>query len=138
MNSSEDTTLAARGRGLVSTSISIAIPSGTYARVAARSGLAVKHGIDTGAGVIDSDYRGEVKVLLFNHSDVDFPSKYQMLVVFCWMFPNRFIVKKGDRIAQLIIETIVTPEVSVVEELSETARGAAGFGSTGGFGSSKP
>lgn len=74
-SSAEDFTLSARGRGLVATDISIAIPENTYARVAARSGLAVKHGIDTGAGVIDSDYRGHVKVLLFNHSDVDFESK---------------------------------------------------------------
>ena len=82
-------------------------------RIAPRSGLAVKHFIDTGAGVIDSDYRGEVKVLLFNHSEVDFD------------------IKEGDRIAQLVIERIYTPEVVVVEELEKSVRGVGGFGSTG-------
>lgn len=58
------------------TGLSLAIPAGTYARVAPRSGLAVKHFIDTGAGVVDEDYRGEVGVVLFNHSDVDFPGQH--------------------------------------------------------------
>lgn len=70
--SSEDTVIPARGRGVVKTGLSIAIPHGTYARVAPRSGLAVKNFIDTGAGVVDEDYRGEVGVVLFNHSDADF------------------------------------------------------------------
>lgn len=82
-------------------------------RIAPRSGLAVKHFIDTGAGVIDSDYRGQVKVLLFNHSEEDFE------------------INEGDRIAQLVIERIYTPQVVVVEELEESVRGAGGFGSTG-------
>jgi dUTP pyrophosphatase len=60
----------------VRTGLSLAIPAGTYARVAPRSGLAVKHFIDTGAGVVDEDYRGEVGVVLFNHSDVDFPGQH--------------------------------------------------------------
>jgi deoxyuridine 5'-triphosphate nucleotidohydrolase len=72
--------------------------------------------IDTGAGVIDADYRGQVKVLLFNHSDADFP------------------VSEGDRVAQLVLERIYTPEVLEVAELEESVRGAGGFGSTGGFG----
>jgi hypothetical protein len=63
----------ARGRAVVKTDLSIAIPPSTYARVAPRSGLAVKHFIDTGAGVVDEDYRGNIGVVLFNHSDVDFP-----------------------------------------------------------------
>jgi dUTP pyrophosphatase len=88
----------------------------TDGRVAPRSGLAAKHSIDTGAGVIDADYRGEVKVILFNFSDKDFP------------------IQQGDRIAQLIIERIYTPEIIVVEKLDESVRGAGGFGSTGGFG----
>jgi len=88
----------------------------TDGRVAPRSGLAAKHSIDTGAGVIDADYRGEVKVILFNLSD------------------NDFAIKEGDRIAQLIIERIYTPDVVVVEKLEESVRGAGGFGSTGGFG----
>lgn len=82
--------------------------------VAPRSGLAWKHSIDVGAGVIDADYRGPVGVILFNHSDTDFE------------------VKVGDRVAQLIIEKIVTPNVvTEVEDLDETVRGEGGFGSTG-------
>lgn len=69
--------------------------------------------MDVGAGVIDADYRGPVGVILFNHSDVDFE------------------VKRGDRIAQLIIEKIVTPDVLEVESLDSTVRGEGGFGSTG-------
>lgn len=80
---------------------------------APRSGLALKHAIDVGAGVIDADYRGPVGVILFNHFDVDFE------------------VKVGDRIAQLILEKIVTPAVLEVEDLDSTTRGEGGFGSTG-------
>ena len=97
----------------MSTDLSIATPAGTYGRIAPRSGLAAKHFIDTGAGVIDADYRGEVKVLLFNHSEKDFE------------------IKVGDRIAQLVLERIYTPEVMEVENLEESVRGAGGFGSTG-------
>lgn len=85
----------------------------TDGRIAPRSGLAAKHMIDTGAGVIDADYRGQVKVLLFNHGE------------------NDFDVKEGDRIAQLVLERIYTPEVLEVQELEESVRGAGGFGSTG-------
>jgi dUTP pyrophosphatase len=109
-------TIPARGRALVPTDISISVPVGTYGRVAPRSGLANKHGIDTMAGVIDADYRGPVGVILANLSDVDFE------------------VKVGDRIAQLIVEKIVMPDVVVVQKLEESVRGAGGFGSTGGFG----
>ncbi|KAI5798459.1 deoxyuridine 5'-triphosphate nucleotidohydrolase [Pyronema domesticum] len=110
---SKATTIVARGKGLVDTDIAMAVPAGTYGRIAPRSGLAAKNFIDVGAGVIDADYRGQVKVLLFNHSDVDFE------------------VKEGDRVAQLILERIYTPDVVVVEELEESVRGAGGFGSTG-------
>ncbi|KAL4979466.1 DUTPase Dut [Aspergillus desertorum] len=105
--------IPAKGKGLVDTGLAVAVPEGTYGRVAPRSGLASKHFIDVGAGVIDADYRGEVKVLLFNFSDVD------------------FTIKEGDRVAQLVLERIYTPEVAVVEELAESVRGAGGFGSTG-------
>ncbi|VDC06160.1 unnamed protein product [Peniophora sp. CBMAI 1063] len=114
--SAEEKTIPARGKALVDTQISIAVPAGTYGRVAPRSGLASKFMIDTGAGVIDADYRGVVFVLLFNLSDQD------------------FTVKEGDRIAQLIIEKIQTPEVLEVQDLDATLRGAGGFGSTGGHG----
>ncbi|EPS28080.1 Deoxyuridine 5'-triphosphate nucleotidohydrolase [Penicillium oxalicum] len=113
MYAAKETVVPAKGKALVDTGIAMAVPEGTYGRVAPRSGLASKHFIDTGAGVIDADYRGEVKVLLFNHSDVDFP------------------VKEGDRVAQLVLEKIYTPEVAVVEELEASVRGAGGFGSTG-------
>jgi len=75
--------------------------------------LAWKNSIDVGAGVIDVDYRGSVGVILFNHSDVDFNITY------------------GDRIAQLILQKIYTPEVEEVQELDDTERAAGGFGSTG-------
>lgn len=81
--------------------------------IAPRSGLAWKYSIDVGAGVIDADYRGPVGVVLFNHSEVDFE------------------VKAGDRIAQLIVQKIVTPEVEQVDDLDSTVRGSGGFGSTG-------
>ncbi|KAJ6687263.1 DEOXYURIDINE 5'-TRIPHOSPHATE NUCLEOTIDOHYDROLASE-LIKE [Salix purpurea] len=103
----------ARGKALVPTDLSIAIPEGTYARIAPRSGLAWKHSIDVGAGVIDADYRGPVGVILFNHSDLDFE------------------VKVGDRIAQLILQKIETGNAVKVEDLDATVRGAGGFGSTG-------
>ena len=71
-HSAYEYTIPAHGKECIKTDLSIAIPPGTYGRVAPRSGLAAKHFIDTGAGVIDEDYRGNVMVLLFNHSDVDF------------------------------------------------------------------
>jgi dUTP pyrophosphatase len=111
--SAEQSVVPARGKALVKTDISIAIPEGTYARIAPRSGLAWKHSIDTGAGVVDYDYRGAVGVILFNFSDKDFE------------------VKKGDRVAQMILERIATPPIMEVDELSDTKRGAGGFGSTG-------
>lgn len=113
--SSESSSVPAHGQALVSTDISIIVPLGTYGRVAPRSGLAVKHGISTGAGVIDADYRGEVKVVLFNHSDKDFK------------------IEKGDRIAQLVLEKIVSADIQEIslEELDTTERGVGGFGSTG-------
>jgi len=106
-------TIKAKNKALVSTSLAIAVPPGTYGRVAPRSGLASKHFLDTGAGVIDADYRGEVKVLMFNFSDVDYE------------------VKQAERVAQLVLERILTPEVVEVETLDMSVRGAGGFGSTG-------
>lgn len=97
----------------VPTGISIMVPKDCYARLAPRSGLAFKYGIQVGAGVIDSDYTGEIKVILFNHGE------------------NDFTIKTGDRIAQLIFEKIFTDELEEVEELVKTERGAGGFGSTG-------
>jgi len=113
MCSSVDTTIKCGCRGLVDTGIAFTVPYGTYGRIAPRSGLAVKKGIQVGAGVIDRDYTGEVKVVLFNHGEEDFE------------------IKKGDRIAQLIIEQIEMPEIKIVSELLVTERGEGGFGSTG-------
>eukprot|EP00123_Amoebidium_parasiticum_P005991 comp17050_c0_seq1/m.15779 comp17050_c0_seq1/g.15779 ORF comp17050_c0_seq1/g.15779 comp17050_c0_seq1/m.15779 type:complete len:166 (-) comp17050_c0_seq1:375-872(-) len=113
--SAYDTVIPARGKALIQTDISISIPDDCYARVAPRSGLAWKHHLDTGAGVIDADYRGNVGVVMFNHADTE------------------FAVKKGDRIAQLILERIYMLDIENVEDLEETERGAGGFGSTGGF-----
>lgn len=100
-------------RRLVPTGISIEIPHGYYGRVAPRSGLAVRHGIDTMAGVIDADYRGEVNVLLINLGE------------------NAVEFGAGERIAQLIIEYAAPSEFHWTENLGETARGEGGFGSTG-------
>ena len=117
--SAEETVVPAKGKTVVKTGISIATPEGCYGRIAPRSGLAIKKYIDVGAGVIDSDYRGEVGVVLFNHSDEDFE------------------VKQGDRIAQLILEKIATPQVKETADLPSTVRGSQGFGSTGLKDSSK-
>jgi dUTP pyrophosphatase len=103
----------ARGKALIKTNIAIQLPSGTYGRVAPRSGLAWKHSIDVGAGVIDEDYRGDVGVILFNFSDTD------------------FAIAEGDRIAQLILEKYAVADVVEAEELEDSVRGAGGFGSTG-------
>lgn len=115
LSSAKDVLIPARGKGLCPTDLCIALPEGTYGRVAPRSGLAWKHSLDTGAGVIDADYRGNVGVILFNHSDSDFQ------------------VKVGDRVAQLILERIAIAEVEEVVEgdLTSTVRGEGGFGSTG-------
>ncbi len=112
---SAEAVVPTKGKALISTGIAMAIPIGNYGRIAPRSGLAAKNFIDVGAGVIDSDYRGEVKVLLFNFGDSDFK------------------VGKGDRIAQLIVEKYTRTEIEeVVEgELDATERGEGGFGSTG-------
>ena len=96
----------------VSTGVSIAIPAGHYGRIAPRSGLSVKHGVMVGAGVIDSDYRGEIKVALATLNGV-------------------YEFKKGDRIAQIIIEPVVTPELVQVDSLDDSERGHGCFGSTG-------
>ena len=101
------------GRALVPTGVALSIPEGHVGRIGSRSGLSVKHNIEVGAGWIDSDYRGELKVELKNFSGLE------------------FIVEEGDRIAQLIIFPIVTPALEEVDSLSPTTRGTRGFGSTG-------
>ena len=108
----ESGTVPKRSNRLFKTDISIELPNNVYGRIAARSGLAIRRQIDVGAGVIDSDFRGNIGIILFNHSDCDFD------------------VKTGDKIAQLIIERICIPEMIEVKDLDETKRGDRGFGST--------
>jgi len=105
-------------RVVVSTGIGLQkLPTGTYGRIAPRSGLAVKHGLDTLAGVVDPDYRGEIKVVLLN-TDMRVP----------------FVIKPGYRIAQLVLEKYEVADVVEVDGASnDTERGDAGFGSTGVF-----
>ena len=114
--STEEVAVPAKGKALIPTGLAMAIPIGNYGRIAPRSGLAAKNFIDVGAGVIDSDYRGEVKVLLFNFGEADFK------------------VQPGDRVAQLIIEKYTRTEIEEVTDgadLDSTERGEGGFGSTG-------
>ena len=100
-------------RLLVRTGLAVAIPEGFYGRLAPRSGLATKHGLDVLAGVIDADYRGEIQCLLLNTSTetVELPPQ--------------------TRICQLVIEKIITPTPVLVDDLTDTVRGRGGFGSTG-------
>lgn len=100
---------------LVGTGIAIALPAGTVGLVCPRSGLAAKRGVTVlnAPGIVDENYRGEVKVILVNHSDDDFR------------------VHPGDRIAQLVIASYLAPAVDIVDQLDGTDRGEGGFGSTG-------
>ncbi|HTK71102.1 MAG TPA: dUTP diphosphatase [Croceibacterium sp.] len=114
--SAEDVTLAPGARHPVATGLSVAIPPGYEIQVRPRSGLALKHGISVPntPGTIDSDYRGELKVILINHGAEPFP------------------IHRGDRIAQLVLAPVTIAEWREVAELDSTDRGAGGFGSTGG------
>jgi dUTP pyrophosphatase len=109
----ESKTLMPMERHLFNTKISIALPKGTYGRVAPRSGLALKKGIDVLAGVVDETFRGEIGVILINLSN------------------QNVTINKGDKIAQLIIEPCLSLSPEKVKQLDETKRGDGGFGSTG-------
>ena len=109
----EEINLGPKQRVTARTGLAVAIPQGFYGRVAPRSGLAAKNGLDVLAGVIDSDYRGEVCCLLYNTGD------------------ETIKLPAGSKICQLIVEQIITPEAEWATDLDETARGAGGFGSTG-------
>jgi dUTP pyrophosphatase len=102
-------------RHLTSTGLTIALPPGYEAQVRPRSGLALKHGITclNSPGTVDADYRGELKVILVN------------------LGQEAFTIKRGERIAQMVIAPVTQAAWEVVETLDETARGAGGFGSTG-------
>jgi len=112
----EDLTLAPGARHGVATGLAMAIPDGFEIQVRPRSGLALKHGISVPntPGTIDSDYRGELKIILINHGN------------------EPFAVRRGDRIAQLVLAPVVRASWLPVEHLDETERGEGGFGSTGG------
>ncbi len=108
-------TLTPGERGMIPTGLTIALPPGYEAQVRPRSGLAAKHGITclNSPGTIDADYRGEVKVILIN------------------LGQEPFVIKRGERIAQMVIAPVTRAEMKLVAELDETKRGAGGFGSTG-------
>ena len=110
---SQECIVPARGKAIVSTDISIAVPVGYYGRVAPRSGMAWKKHTDIGAGVIDADYRGPVGVVMFNHSEEDLK------------------IEVEDRVAQLVIEQISMAPLTEVDSLDDTERGEGGYGSTG-------
>lgn len=112
----ESVTLAPGGRHAVATGLSLAIPEGYEIQVRPRSGLALKHGISVPntPGTIDSDYRGELKVILINHG------------------AEPFVIARGDRVAQIVLAPVVRAAWNEVASLDETARGTGGFGSTGG------
>lgn len=114
--SAEDVVLGARQRHAVATGLRMAIPQGFEIQVRPRSGLALKHGITVpnSPGTIDSDYRGELKIILINHGDEDFK------------------VMRGDRIAQLVVAPVTQGMWHEVDVLDATDRGEQGFGSTGG------
>ncbi len=114
--SAEDVTIAPGMRHAVATGLAMAIPEGYEIQVRPRSGLALKHGITVPntPGTIDSDYRGELKVILINHGGSD------------------FAIRRGDRVAQLVLAPVTRVSWQEVETLDETARGTGGFGSTGG------
>ena len=112
----EDVTIACGARHAVATGLALAIPEGYEIQVRPRSGLALKHGITVPntPGTIDSDYRGELKVILINHGS------------------EPFVIQRGDRVAQLVLAPVVQAVWDEVAELGATTRGEGGFGSTGG------
>jgi len=109
----EAVVIAPGARAAVATGVRLELPPGHVGLVWPRSGLAVRHGIDTLAGVIDSDYRGEVKVVLVNHGE------------------EPFAIAPGDRIAQLLVQAVERARFVAAEQVAATERGSGGFGSTG-------
>jgi dUTP pyrophosphatase len=113
LRASERVVLAPRSRATVPTGMRLQIPAGHVGLVWPRSGLAVRHGIDTLAGVIDSDYRGEVRVVLVNHGE------------------DPIVIAAGDRVAQLLVQRVERANFATASSLETTSRGEGGFGSTG-------
>jgi len=100
-------------RVLVKTDIGLEIPEGYYGRIASRSGISLKYGVEVGAGVVDSDYRGNIGIILYNHGD------------------KEFNISRGDRVAQIIITKICSLKLVKTDNLKLTLRNGSGFGSTG-------
>jgi len=113
LRASEPVEIAPGARAAVPTAVRLQIPPGHVGLVWPRSGLAVRHGIDTMAGVIDSDYRGEVRVVLVNHGE------------------EPFRVARGDRVAQLLLQRVERVAFAASAAIDDTDRGTGGFGSTG-------
>ena len=115
LGESEVMAIPPAGRALVPTGMAISLPPGYEAQVRPRSGLASKHGVTVlnAPGTVDADYRGEIKVILINHGDMPFE------------------IRRGDRIAQMVVAPVSAVAFELRESLDETLRGAGGFGSTG-------
>lgn len=114
-----DVDLAPGERALVPTGLAIALPDGFVALIHPRSGLAARHGLSivNTPGTVDAGYRGEIKVLLINHDRTE-----------------HVVLRRGDRVAQLVVQRCERAEFTAVDALPESVRGAGGYGSTGGFG----
>ena len=115
LHAAEDTTIPMGGRAVVPTGIAVAIPDGHAGLVTPRSGMAARYGIGVlnSPGLVDAGYRGEIKVILVNHGEVETK------------------IARGDRIAQLVVIPVVTQEFEIVDELPPSRRGEGGLGSTG-------
>jgi dUTP pyrophosphatase len=111
---SENCIIDPHKHSIIKTGISIQLPPNTYGRIAPRSGFTVKKHSHIGAGVIDCDYRGEIGIVVFNLDSEE-----------------KIVIEKGNKIAQLIITPILTPDVTIIDILDESDRGSGGFGSTG-------
>ena len=110
---SKTTVIEAYNRNLIDTNLKLEMVGGTFGMITGRSGIAWNHGIQIHTGIIDSDYRGELKILAYNTDK------------------NNYVVWKGDRVGQLIILSHEKPEIRIVNTVNETSRGAHGFGSSG-------
>ena len=111
--SNENTIISPQERKIISTGIAMAIPSGYAGLIWDKSGIAHNHGLKTMGGVIDSNYRGEIKVVIHNLSNIP------------------FVIEKGTKIAQMLIQPVEQKEIFEVEDLDDTSRGEKGFGSSG-------
>ena len=128
LKSVEHVVLKPGQRAVVNTGLKFEIPEGQYGNIEPRSGPALTHGIQVLAGIVDSSYRGEVKVILFNSSEDEDPQGDLFAPA---ADPKTWIIRPGDRIAQMVIKEHASHDFEEVSELSETDRGGKGFGSSG-------